>query len=104
MCLRLTIAKPISYLMQRHSPIFVDIKLNIRHHCRCLCLSGLPGLGLTLTFVLSSLNCKTQLLKVIRDMQALEKNFSATLQKCGNLKVFHPLKAGILLQISVPPA
>ena len=34
-------------------------------------------------------------------MQALE-NFSATFEKCG--KVFHPLKAGILLQMSVPAA
>ena len=36
----------------------------------------------------------------LKDMQAL-KNLFCNFEKCG--KVFHPLKAGILLQISVPP-
>ena len=70
-------------------------KNNIRHHCtgRVTASAGLPSLDLPLTLVLSSINCETQLWKVERDMQGLEKPFSGAFEKCG--KVFHPLKAGI---------
>ena len=55
--------------------------------------AGLPGLGLSLTLVLSSINCETQLQKVERDMQILETAFLQSLKN-----VFHPLKAGTLFQ------
>ena len=63
MCRRFTDAKPVSYLLQCHSAIFVDKNktLNICHNCSCHSSACLRCLGLPLTLVLPSPNFETWL-------------------------------------------